>query len=119
MVRRILIVEDDTAIRETMAELLLQEGYDVTCAANGAEALEALEASEAPSVILLDLMMPRMDGEELGRVLRSHARLGRTRVVVVSAARGADTSAVRIGADAFLPKPFDVSHLLATVDRLC
>lgn len=114
---RILLVEDDTAIRETMSELLAEEGYRVTTAANGAEALELLDASDAPSLILLDLMMPVMNGFELRRALRSDPRLADIPVVVISASRDAERRAT-VEADAFLAKPFDATRLLDTVGRL-
>jgi CheY-like chemotaxis protein len=114
---RILLVEDDTAIRETIAELLCDEGYRVTSAANGAEALELLEASDAPSLILLDLMMPVMNGWELQRALHRDPRLSSIPVVVISASRDAEPR-LPTDAAAFLAKPFDAGRLLDTVGRL-
>jgi len=61
---RILLVEDDFAVRRTLAEVLIDEGYDVDCAANGAEAILSLGSSPRPRVIILDLWMPYMDGLE-------------------------------------------------------
>jgi CheY-like chemotaxis protein len=113
---RILLVEDDFAIRETIAELLAEEGYRVTSAANGAEALAMLDESDAPGLILLDLMMPVMNGWEFRRALRDDPRLARIPVVVISASRGAEPRA-SVDADAFLAKPFDATHLLDTVSR--
>ncbi len=113
---RILLVEDDTAIRETIAELLSDEGYRVTSAANGAEALALLEASDAPSLILLDLMMPVMNGWELRRALHDDPRLASVPVVVISASRDAESRTA--DAAAFLAKPFDAGRLLDTVGRL-
>jgi CheY-like chemotaxis protein len=115
--RRILLVEDDHAIRETIAELLEEEGYGVTCAANGAEALELLSAPEVPSLILLDLMMPVMTGWELREALREDPRLASIPVVVISASRSSET-ADGIEAAAYLAKPFDALRLLDTVGRL-
>ncbi len=116
--RRILVVEDDCTIRETIAELLQEEGYGVTCAGNGVEALAALAHEEAPGLILLDLMMPVMNGWELRDALSHDPRLSRIPVVVVSAGTAADAAA-SLGADAFLPKPFEITALLDAVGRHC
>jgi CheY-like chemotaxis protein len=115
--RRILLVEDDFSIRETITELLEDEGFRVTCAANGAEALERLEVGEEPGLILLDLMMPVMDGSEFRRAQRTDPRLSRIPVVVLSAGHGADRRAASLDVDAFLAKPFEVQSLLETVSK--
>lgn len=116
--RRILLVEDDFSIRETIAEVLEDEGFRVTCAANGAEALARLAAGDAPALILLDLMMPVMDGSEFRRLQRDDPRLADIPVVVLSAGHAADQRAASLGADGFLQKPFEVDSLLETVTRL-
>jgi len=117
---RILVVDDDLAIRQTMAELLEDEGYEVACAANGADALAQLAAAAAPSVILLDLTMPVMDGWTFRTAQRSDPRLARIPTVVLSASHGADPRSVAVLApDAFLAKPFDLDRLFATVRALC
>jgi len=117
---RILIVEDDVAIRETVAELLEDEGYDVDRAANGADALALLERSGTPALILLDLMMPVMDGWSFRASQRRNPRLATIPTVVVTASTGADPHAGGdLAPDAFLAKPFDLELLIDTVHRLC
>ena len=117
---RILLVEDDTAIRQTLAEVLEDEGYEVACAANGAEALAHLTRSAVPSLILLDLTMPVMDGWTFRSVQREDPRLARIPTVVVSANHTADRRTVDVlAADAFLAKPFDLDSLMDTIERLC
>jgi CheY-like chemotaxis protein len=82
----ILIVEDDDDIRELLAAMLRREGYNVLEAEHGAQALEILETeSIEPCLILLDLMMPVMTGQELLKVLSDSDRLASVPVVVVSA----------------------------------
>jgi len=114
---RILLVEDDAPLRETLTEILGEEGYEVASAANGAEALALLEAADAPSLILLDLMMPVMNGWELHLALRADPRLAEIPVVVLSARAGVSGGALPDAA-AFLAKPFDAARLLDTVGRL-
>lgn len=114
-----MVVEDDEAIRETLAEVLEGEGYGVSRAANGAEALEQLHDSARADLILLDLMMPVMDGWELRARLRSDPLTAAIPVVVVSAHHAVGSQADRLGVQAWLAKPFDIDHLLGTIGRLC
>jgi two-component system chemotaxis response regulator CheY len=81
----LLIVEDDQAVCDIMREILEEHGYAVTCAANGREALALLRRTAPPRLILLDLMMPVMNGWELLRELRKTAELAGIPVVVLSA----------------------------------
>jgi len=113
----ILIVEDDADLREMMAQLLTLEGFQTTTVANGREALEYLSQHAKPDVILLDLMMPVMDGWEFRRQQASDPSLARVPVIVLSAldqARAADVTAV-----AFLKKPLDFDRLLELVRQYC
>jgi CheY-like chemotaxis protein len=114
---RILIVEDDDEIREALMYVLEQQGYAVEEARNGREALELLHEHEAPRLILLDLMMPVMDGWQFRHAQLEDPQLARIPVVVLSAmtnlrARGADLHAAEC-----LAKPVDLSHLLEAVSR--
>lgn len=115
--RRILLVEDDFSIRETIAELLEDEGFRVTCAANGREALARLASEEETNLILLDLMMPVMDGSEFRRAQQRDPRISEIPVVVLSAGHGAERRAAALDAEAFLAKPFEVQSLLETVSK--
>lgn len=110
----VLVVDDDLAIRETIAVMLEAEGYRVVVAAHGAEALVTM-AHEQPAVILLDLNMPVMDGWELLRRLRASGVA--IPVVFMTAGRAAHIEAERAGADGFLPKPFDIDLLYEVVAR--
>jgi CheY-like chemotaxis protein len=110
----VLLVEDDEGIRDSVAECLLSEGYSVCAVANGAEALAALRTTERPSVILVDLIMPVMDGAELIDALRADPTLRRIPVVLMTAA---SATAGLPRADDCLEKPFQLEDLLATVER--
>ena len=108
----VLVVDDDVVIRDTLREVLEQEGYEVVSAENGKEALEVLARSEPlPGVMLLDLMMPVMTGWEVLEVLQKSERLSTLPVVVVSA-MGAPCTL-------FLQKPVKLSRLLEVVSRYC
>lgn len=116
--KRILVVEDDQAVRESLAEVLSDDGFEVTCAANGREALERLHAA-APALILLDLAMPVMDGWAFRAAQRRDPSVAGIPVVVLSASHGSDIpGATALGVEAFLPKPIDLQRLLGTLRRL-
>lgn len=118
--RTILVVEDDPAARATISDLLSDEGYTCVEAADGRDAIDVLSGAPAPPcAILLDLMMPRMNGWEFGEWLREQPALARVPLIVLSAAKGAGADAKRLAASAFIPKPFDLDDLLATVARYC
>lgn len=113
---RVLIVEDETDIRESLGELLSADGFVVTEAHNGRVALELLRgAAELPHVILLDLMMPEMDGEQFRREQLVDARLAGIPVVVMSAARDIVEAGERMRAFAVLKKPMSIDELVATL----
>jgi CheY-like chemotaxis protein len=117
---RILVVEDDAALRAALAELLVEEGYDVSCAENGADALAKLGGGLIPSLILLDLAMPVMDGWTFRRAQRSDPRLAHVPTVVLTASHGSDRADIAaLDVDAFLSKPFDPERLMDTVHQLC
>ncbi len=115
---QVLIVEDDADIRECMADVLSTAGYAVRTAANGLEGINVLRDGYRPCVVLLDLMMPVMNGQEfLVRVReRSEPEIAEIPVVVVTAA-GQNVSAP--GANALVRKPFEIDALLLEVARQC
>jgi CheY-like chemotaxis protein len=116
--RPILVVEDEPAIRALLVEFLRGEGYTVEAARDGHEALRLLDEhgpNGGPSVVLLDMMLPRMDGAELMRQLR--ARGLAVPVVAMSASHEALTTALAAGARAAVAKPFDLDGLLWTLRR--
>jgi CheY-like chemotaxis protein len=113
----VLVVEDDFDVRDALVPILEYEGHRVTSAANGREALERLHAMDPPSVILLDLMMPVMDGEGFRKEQLRDPSLASIPVVVVSAHPRAEEKAAQMGAVACLAKPIDIDALLEHVRR--
>jgi len=114
-----LIVEDDADLREMMAQLLSLEGFRTATVANGREAIEYLHGAdgEKPDVILLDLMMPVMDGWEFRRLQQADPAVADVPVIVLSALDAA--RAVSVNAQAFLKKPLDFDRLLQLVREYC
>jgi CheY-like chemotaxis protein len=113
----ILVVEDDGATRELLQMSLELEGYTVALASNGVEGWQRLRASP-PSLVLLDIMMPEMDGAELLGLIRADPGFAQLPVIVVSAFEPASTAVSSI-AEEYLPKPFDLDALIAAIARYC
>lgn len=113
----ILVVDDDSDIRETLLELLELEGYTARAAANGREALDRLRQTSA-SVILLDLMMPVMDGFEFRQQQLGDPLICDIPVIIVSAGGNCERSARELRAQGCVRKPVDVSKLLESIRAL-
>jgi two-component system response regulator MprA len=114
---RVLVVDDDALIREALATALGDEGYAVRVAADGRVALDTL-SHWRPDVIVLDLMMPVMDGPTFRAAQRAIAEVARIPVIILSAAHGVHARAAGLDAAAIFGKPFDLGVLLETVERL-
>ncbi len=117
MRQTVFIIEDDVDTREMIAKFLELEGYHVELASNGRQALDRFKDGADACVILLDLMMPVMDGWEFRRQQTQDKRLKAIPTIVVSAA-GRDRMA-QISADAYLSKPVDMDELLSRVSQFC
>jgi CheY-like chemotaxis protein len=116
----ILIVDDEPSIRTMLGELLEDEGYTTTTAEDGVDALAHLTTStELPCLILLDVMMPRMNGWELLNALQQHAALKTVPVVILSAQTVQPQNVVTSNVVAHLTKPVNLEHLLHLVYRSC
>ena len=113
--RRVLVVDDDRAIRGFVAEVLMDEGYDVKTAENGNEAL-AVSKEWHPDLIVLDLMMPVMDGWTFRARQRQVDALADVPVVVTSAATTLRTHRDTLEPCVVLPKPFELDELLGAVE---
>jgi len=113
----VLVIEDDYATRDSITQALASEGFRVLGSGDGADALAKL-ATVQPCLILLDLMMPRMDGWQFMEELRVHPGVSRIPVVVVSA-YGTRDGVRSVGAADYLRKPFEFPVLLDFVGRYC
>ncbi|MDP9296991.1 MAG: response regulator [Actinomycetota bacterium] len=113
--RSILLVDDDPDILEAERQLLAEHGYMVVVARDGAEAQLAIDAGPPPSVIVLDIQMPGIDGPAFARHLRQQLR--HVPLVVLTAAPDPRREADRCNAEAYLSKPFDAARLVDTVRR--
>lgn len=116
MGRSLLIVEDDREIRDLLAHYLRKEGFEVSFASDGETAL-ARARSEKPKLILLDILLPRMDGLEVLRAIRADREIAGTPVLMLTA-KGDETDRVvglELGADDYVPKPFSPREVAARV----
>lgn len=113
---RVLVVDDEERIVNFLRVKLKASGYDVLTAGNGVEAVEQAEAQE-PDLVVLDLLMPRMDGFEALKQLRSFSSVP----VIILSAKGADADKIKglgLGADDYLPKPFNPDELVARIEAV-
>jgi CheY-like chemotaxis protein len=115
-VAKILIVDDDSDIVTMLVQVLQDEHYEVRSASG--EAGLALAQAEQPSAILLDIMMPGMDGVEVCRRLRANPQTAHIPVIAMSASARLSERATEMDVDGLLAKPFDLNELLANVERL-
>jgi DNA-binding response OmpR family regulator len=111
---RILVVDDEPLVRQTLAQVLADEGYLVDVATDGTTALEQVHAAR-PDAILLDLMMPGMNGRQFLRALRDDPAYSNLPVLIMTAVHGLNVNLASIGASAVVEKPFAVDELLNKV----
>ena len=115
--KHILVVEDEPEIRANLQELLQGEGYGVTVAADGAEALHQLGVADPlPDLILLDYQLPVMDAAAFRAAQEEDARLSPVPVFLLTADDYPEVKRIKIGARAYMKKPFDVTKLLAAIE---
>lgn len=117
MQRYVLVVDDDRDIRDSLIEMLEARGYVARGASNGAEALDAMRAAP-PCLVLLDLMMPVMDGRQFREEQLKDAALAAVPVVVVSAYGDVDAQAAQMDVE-YLKKPLTMKPLIAAVAKRC
>lgn len=119
MKRKILLVDDEPGIQVVIRARLADQGYEVVIAKDGQEGLD-LARSESPDLVLLDLMLPKLDGYKVCRMLKFDKAFENIPIVIFSA-RGSDADkklAEQVGADAYMVKPFDMDLFTKTVQRL-
>jgi CheY-like chemotaxis protein len=116
---RILVVDDDVDIRDATRLVLEHRGYRVVTASNGQEALRLLRADGAVDLILLDMMMPVMDGWGFRRSQADGPAFVKIPVIVLTGDGRASSKAAAIGAAGYLRKPLDLDDLLAMIARHC
>jgi CheY-like chemotaxis protein len=115
----VLVVDDDAEIRETLVEVLEERGYRAVAASNGKQALDALHRGTRPELILLDMMMPVMDGAQFRAKQQEEPSLAGIPVVLISAHDDLSKRMRELHAEAALQKPISFRDLLDTVKRFC
>ena len=111
----ILIIEDDKDIRDILAMVLSVEGYEVKTAIDGVAGLDQLRMGGRPSLILLDMMMPRLDGEGFLKAMRSNPNTADIPVIILTGHPAAREKAAELGAAGCLVKPVELVELLSTI----
>lgn len=115
----VMIVDDNPDIRDAFEQLLISEGLEVVSAGDGIEALDALRHGKIPCVILLDSMMPFMNGVQFLAAIRKDPKLASIPVYVISASGDFDGAVGNMGIQGFIHKPFDPERMLEIVRRFC
>jgi DNA-binding response OmpR family regulator len=117
--QRVLVVDDDHESRLLLSSIMAQAGFRVDAVEDGSMALTMMQ-SQPPDLVLLDLVLPRMDGLAVCRAIKADPKRGRTPVVMISARGGheARSESMAAGADEFVAKPYRIEHLLDLVDQL-
>jgi len=115
---RVLVVDDDRAVRDSLRRSLEFNGFEVTLAADGAEALANLGGHGTPDIVVMDVMMPRLDGIETTKALRQAGNDVPILVLTARDAVGDRVEGLDAGADDYLTKPFALEELLARLRAL-
>ena len=113
--KTIMVVDDDPAILDAVCIMLEFEGYEVYCTPGGAELLNM--ESNLPDLLLLDIWMSGLDGRDICKQLKQNLSTSKLPVVLISASRDIERSALAAGANDFLAKPFEIDDLLAKIEK--
>jgi CheY-like chemotaxis protein len=114
---RILVIDDEEDIREILAMVLQAEGHEVTTAVDGVAGLDQLGVGGRPALILLDMMMPRLDGEEFLQAMRSNPHTADIPVIILTGHPAARKKAAHLGTIGCLVKPIELAELLRTIHK--
>lgn len=117
--KRILLVDDDSRNIFALSHVLKKEGYEVLTAENGNQALDALKQDSQFDVILMDMMMPEMDGYEATRIIKADDKLKHIPLVALTAqaAKKDKEDCINAGADEYMSKPINIDNILALLDK--
>lgn len=116
----VLVVEDSIPQREMITDLLIKSGLDVTAASDGAEALAHIQTGSHPDLVVLDIVMPRMNGYEVCRRIKADP-ITQDVPVIMCSSKGEEFDrywGMKQGADAYIAKPFQPTELVGTVKQL-
>jgi CheY-like chemotaxis protein len=119
VLHEVLVIDDEPAIRRMLEDVLVAEGHDVVCATDGQEGLTLLRSGLRPCVILLDLMMPRLNGWQVAAALKEDGALRHIPFAVIAANPRFASVASSIGACRWLGKPIDLDDLLGLIESHC
>ncbi|WP_343557037.1 response regulator [Sphingobacterium sp.] len=114
--KKIFICDDDSTIVDMLQMLLEMSGYDTIIEVNSINALEVIKTSR-PDVILLDIWMPLLSGDELIKIIRQEQELKDIFIISISASKDGKDVALQAGADCFIAKPFDINELLEAIEN--
>jgi DNA-binding response OmpR family regulator len=115
--KKIFVVDDERSILEAVEIMLVEEGYDVKTSSRGSSLLNL--DHDLPDVIVLDVLLSGEDGRDIARKLKAQERTKNIPIVMISAHPSAQYAIKECGAEAFLPKPFDIQELLNVIEKYC
>lgn len=115
--KKILVCDDDQGILEMLELLLEEDGYQVVLEPNSVNALRTIER-ESPDIVLLDIWMPMISGDQILRSLRDNPKVSSTPVLMYSASTDGKNIAESCGADSYISKPFDLAEMLEEIEKL-
>ena len=116
--KKIVIVDDDLAILDSLGTILDFEGYEVNTFVRGFEIFNFVETAEKPNLILLDMWLSGEDGRDICKKLKANELTKNIPVIIMSASRGLENTALQSGANAFIAKPFEIDEVINKLHQL-
>lgn len=117
--KKIIIVDDNIAILDSLQMMLNLEGYDVKIFEKGSEMYQQLNHDNLPNLILMDMWLAGEDGRDICKMIKANEAVSSVPVIIMSASRGLANSAIESGADEFVAKPFDLFEVLDKIKNYC